>query len=402
MKKSALVVPLLAGCLLSTGPAGWAKTKNVPKTETTSDEAQSEIDAISGRLKDSAGSQQNAPQQETRSVGIFKYPVNPTGFQRLLPDISVIGTFAGAYFNHEPVGDTGVDPKRTGFNLQEIEVAFQSIIDPYFRADVMLSFGERGVELEEGYFTTLGLVKGLQIRGGKMRLPLGRQNQKHTETWDFADNTLANKYFLGPDGLKELGVEVSYLIPVPFFLQLQGTFSNGDGDTSFGGTRVKDFLYQGRLTTSFDTSANTSILFGASAALGFNTSGPGNQTKIYGGDFLFKWKPKSYRSVVWQTEYLFRQFDDTAGNQHDGGLYSYIDWQFVKRWHAGIRYDQMGLPEAIVPKEYRVTPALTFNPTEFTRIRAQYEYDKVASASPVHAAFLQFEFSMGPHGAHLF
>ncbi|HEX5036891.1 MAG TPA: hypothetical protein VFX30_07005 [bacterium] len=402
MKKTAWCASLLGTCLLLAASPGWTKSKKSPPAEPASSDVQSEIDAISGRLKDSSRVPQNPAPQETRSVGIFKYPVNPTGFQRLLPDISLIGTFAGAYFSQEPAGETGVDPSRTGFNLQEIELAFQSVIDPYFRADVMLAFGEEGVELEEGYFTTLGLVKGLQIRGGKMRLPFGRQNQKHTENWDFVDNTLVNKAFLGPDGLKELGIEISYLIPVPFFLQLQGTFSNGDGDTSFGGTRVKDFLYQGRVTMSFDPSVNTSLLFGGSAAFGFNASGLGNQTMIYGGDFLFKWKPKSYRSVVWQSEYLFRQFDDAAGNQNDGGLYSYIDWQFLKRWHAGIRYDQMGLPEAIVPKEYRLSPAITFNPTEFTRIRAQYEYDKVANLDSVHAAFLQFEFSMGPHGAHPF
>ncbi len=382
---------LIESSVLSAGQ-GRNKTGNTDNTE-------QEIQDISNRLKEAP--QQPAP-QETRSIGILKYPVNPTGIQRLLPDISLIGTFAGAYFNHEPVGDTGVDPKRTGFNLQEIEVAFQSIIDPYFRADVMLSFGEHEVELEEGYFTTLGLVKGLQIRGGKMRLPFGRQNPKHTETWDFADNSLVNKYLLGPDGLKELGVEVSYLFPLPFFLQFQGTFSNGDNDTSFGKTRAKDFLYQGRLTTSFDTSANTSILIGGSGAFGFNKSGPGNKTSLFGGDFLFKWKPKSYRSLVWQSEYVYRSYEDPTGTQKDGGLYSYIDYQFVKRWHAGIRYDRMGWPSALLPKEYRVTPAITFNPTEFTRIRAQYEYDKVASVDPTHAAFLQFEFSMGPHGAHPF
>lgn len=399
--KNYVFFALLFAVFWCASPGAQARS-TAPKTTNVSTDQ--EIEAISGRLKDSntSGASETQAPQENRSVGIFKYSVNPTGLQRLLPDISLIGTFAGAYFNHEPVGATGVDPSRTGFNLQEIEVAFQSVIDPYFRADVMLAFGEEGVELEEGYFTTLGLVKGLQIRGGKMRLPFGRQNQKHTENWDFVDNTLVNKYFLGPDGLKELGIEVSYLFPVPFFFQLQGTFSNGDGDTSFGGTRVKDFLYQGRLTTSFDPTANTSLLFGGSAAFGFNTSGLGNQTKIYGGDFLFKWKPKSYRSIVWQSEYLFRQFDDAFENRNDGGLYSYVDWQFLKRWHAGIRYDQMGLPSALVAKEFRVSPALTFNPTEFTRIRVQYEYDKVSNADPVHAVFLQFAFSMGPHGAHPF
>lgn len=326
----------------------------------------------------------------------------PSGFQRLLPDISAIGTFTGAYFSQDPTSDTGADPAKTGFNLQEIELAVQSTIDPYLKGDIFLSFGEDKVELEEGYLTTLGLIKGLQMRGGKFRLPIGRQNQKHTEIWDFADNNLVNKYLLGPDGIRELGLEVSYLLPTPFFAQIQGTFSNGDNVTSFGSPRKKDFLYQGRVTTSFDPTENTAVLVGVSGATGGNSHSNGNFTQILGGDVLLKWKPASYRSLVWQTEYLYRSLGTSTGSLNDGGLYSYIDYQFLKRWHTGIRYDQMGMPSRSIVSEARITPALTFNPTEFSRIRAQYEYDKAKGANPIHAAFLQLEFSMGPHGAHAF
>jgi hypothetical protein len=54
-----------------------------------------------------------------------------------------------------------------------------------------------------------------------------------------------NHYLLGPDNDSELGLEASYLFPTSFFLQFQGTFTNGDNDTNFGGTQKQDFLYQG-------------------------------------------------------------------------------------------------------------------------------------------------------------
>ncbi len=343
-----------------------------------------------------------AQEPSTRALGPFRYSAPRSGVANLLPDISLIGSFVGGWFSTEPSGGTGHDPARTGFTLQEIEVAFQSVIDPYFRGDVFLSFHEEGVELEEGYFTTLGFVKGLQIRGGKMFLPVGRQNQKHLHAWDFADNMLVTKYLLGPESLSELGVEVSYLLPTPFFLQVQGSFSNGDNDTSFGGGRVEDFLYQGRVSTSFDLGRDVTLLAGGSAAFGFNDTGPGNSTLIYGGDALIKWKPSSYRSLSWQSEYLVRNFELPGSHQHDGGLYTSVDYQFAKRWHAALRYDQMGLPEGLILKEYRITPAMTFSPTEFSRLRLQYEYDKVRTNDPVHAVFLQMQFNMGPHGAHAF
>ncbi|MFO1463925.1 MAG: hypothetical protein U1F66_09095 [bacterium] len=340
----------------------------------------------------------------SRSVGLWRYPSGGSGAAKLLPDISFIPSFGVGYFSLDPTGDTGHDPARTGFTLQEIEMAVSSVIDPYFRGDIFLSFHEDGVELEEGYFTTLGagLPRGLQFRGGKFFIPFGRQNPKHLHNWAFADQNLVNKQLFGPEGLAELGLELSYLFPTPFFLQLQGTFSNGDNDTSFGGTRKQDFLYNGRLSASVDLTPDLTALVGASGAFGFNNSGPGETTSLYGGDFLLKWKPSARTSVAWQTEYILRRMGLPGSTATDGGLYSYVDVQFLKQWHAAFRYDQMGIPLGIVPREFRLTPAISFDPTEFSRIRLQYEFDKIANADPVHSMFLQFQFSLGPHGAHPF
>jgi hypothetical protein len=45
---------------------------------------------------------------------------------------------------------------------------------------------------------------------------------------------------------------------------------------------------------------------------------------------------------------------------------------------------------------------LTFNPTEFSRIRLQYEFTDLDFADNLHAVFLQFQYSLGAHGAHTF
>lgn len=337
-------------------------------------------------------------------VGPWTVPVQKSGIQKLLPDISAIGTFAGAYFSREPEDETGHDPARNGFTLQEVEVALQSVVDSYFKADIFIAFHEEEVELEEAFVTTLGgLPKGLQIKAGKFLLPFGRQNQKHLEQWSFADNTRVNQLLLGPENLNELGMEVSYLFPLPFFLEAKATLSNGENETSFGGSRGKDLLYQGRVAASADFGDAWTALAGGSVAFGFNNTGLGNQTNLYGGDLLLKWKPKAHRSVTWQTEYIQRVFEDNDQTARDGGLYSYIDWQFLKRWNAGVRFDRMGIPEGLIEGESRLTPGLTFHPTEFSRLRAQYEYIKTDGiAEAEHAGMLQLQFNIGPHGAHAF
>lgn len=358
--------------------------------------AESEVDSLVRQVETGKPS----PPAEERDLGTLKYPVS--GAAKMLPDISLIGSFAGAYFSTDPAGDQGHDPGATGFNLQEIELALQSNIDPYLRADVFLGFHEAGVELEEGFATTLGLVKGLQIRAGKFLIPIGRQNAKHLEQWHFVDTTLVNKYFLGAEGLSEIGVEAAYVFPLPFYLQAQASFSNGDNTASFGGGRKEDFLYQGRLVTSFDLSGATTLLIGGSGATGFNDSGVGNKTNLFGGDILLKYKPGARTSLTWQSEGMYRQRQTPVTNTKDGGFYSFVDLQFLKRWHVGARFDMVGLPDDSIVREWRLTPALTFDPTEFSRLRLQYEYDKADNADAVHAAFLQLVFNMGPHGAHAF
>ncbi|MFO1520000.1 MAG: hypothetical protein U1F57_10115 [bacterium] len=377
--------------------AGPAVPPQAPSPESSGgqDEVQSLLDKVNNAPP--------APGANTRTLGLWKIPTGGGTASKLIPDISVIGTFAGGYFSKDPVGDVGVDPNRTGFTFQELELALQGVVDPYFRYDAFLSFHEDGVEIEEGYFTTLsGLPKGLQFRGGKFRVPFGRQNPKHLHAWNFADNMLVNKYLFGPDGDKELGVEMSYLFPTPFFLQFQGTFTNGTNDTSFGGKRKQDFLYQGRVSTSVDLTDTLTMLLGGSFAFGFNDTGRGNETNMFGGDFYLKWKPSARQSLSWQTEYIGRREQVPGTTMTDGGLYSYLDYQFLKRWHAGLRYDQVGIPSGLVAREYRLTPAITFQPTEFSQIRLQYEYDKATNQDPVHAAILQFMFSLGVHGAHQF
>lgn len=337
---------------------------------------------------------------QTKSVGPIEYQAK--GAARFLPDISVIGSFAASYFQTDPSSDeeVGHNPARTGFTLQEVELSLQSVIDPYFRGDVFIGFHEDEIDIEEAFVTTQKLAKGLEIRAGKFLLPFGRQNQKHLHTWSFANNPLVNHSLLGPEGLGELGVGVSYVLPTSFYLQLQGSFTNGDNEESFGGERKEDFLYNARLSASFDLTKTVTLLLGASGAFGYNNSGDGNITNIYGGDIFIRWKPSSYRALNIQAEYLCRQFETPTEFINDGGFYVSADYQFEKRWSAGLRFDKMGLPDDSIPSELRITPALTFNPTEFSRLRLQYEYDKKEDIEANNIVTLQLQFNFGPHGAH--
>ena len=95
------------------------------------------------------------------------------------PAISMIGNVLGAA-GHNPVD------QRPAFNVVESELALSAAVDPYAKADVYLTFGEEGVEVEEAYMTFTALPGSLAESGkdagefrksehaAPARAPLGR------------------------------------------------------------------------------------------------------------------------------------------------------------------------------------------------------------------------------------
>jgi hypothetical protein len=160
---------------------------------------------------------------------------------------------------------------------------------------------------------------------------------------------------------------------------------------------------------------------GASAAFGPNNSGTDARSQIYGVDLFWKWKPSNaehgFPFLAWQTEALYRQYeagaDLTAGlpseTLEDWGFYSQLLWGFKRRWVTGLRGEfadgDTGAYDAsdrFRGKRIRVSPNLTFYPSEFSKLRLQYNYDDGEQFGTEHSVWFQFEFLLGTHGAHKF
>src|SRR5204863_5909736 len=121
---------------------------------------------------------------------------NPASSSKVFnPDIAVIGNFLGA------TGENHVDPSPV-MQMEESEVAFQAIVDPYARADFFLSFGEEGVELEEGFATFPTVPGGLLVKVGKMRAAFGKVNQLHNHVLPWTDRPIVtNNLVAGEEGI---------------------------------------------------------------------------------------------------------------------------------------------------------------------------------------------------------
>ncbi len=132
------------------------------------------------------------------------------------------------------VGDH--DPQQRGFNARNAEIALDGAVDPYFEgfANIVLKLNndnETEIELEEAFAQTTDLPWGLQVKSGQFFAAFGRINPTHPHTWDFADDPLVHGRFLGSDGLRGVGTQVSWTVPVSWYSQLMLGVQNGRGNT---------------------------------------------------------------------------------------------------------------------------------------------------------------------------
>ncbi|MBT5715178.1 hypothetical protein HOI71_29285, partial [Candidatus Poribacteria bacterium] len=151
--------------------------------------------------------------------------------------------------DHEPAADVhshGSD-ESLGARVQEFELRLTSFVDPHVKADITLStHGVADAELEEAFVTTLGLPGDLALKAGKFLGAFGKQNPLHTHQFPLVERPLAHDDLFGEEGLNEVGVEVSWLAPVDWFLDVVGGVYNGDNPGLFHSEDEEEVAFLGR------------------------------------------------------------------------------------------------------------------------------------------------------------
>jgi len=345
----------------------------------------------------------------------------PAGANLLNPAISVIGWFQAE------AGDQNLEAGSTAFELREAELGLQANVDPYSRADFFISFNpEDGVDVEEGYINFFSLPAGLTAKLGKFRSNFGKFNRTHPPETPFADRPLAAERFFGEEGLAPTGASVSWLAPLPFYLNLDAevttTPSSHDGEegvtappAAFEPYRGKDLLYLGRVSTFADLGEAMNVTLGGSFANGANGVGQADSTspeealraRVLGADATFRWKdPRRsiYRSLMAQVEWMERSAETLGGpDEIRHGAFAWVDFQFARRWHVGARYDwadALGVPEH--DPATGVLGFFTFTPSEFSLISVQGRGRDLEDGTSETRWFLKTTFNIGPHGQHPF
>jgi hypothetical protein len=357
----------------------------------------------------------------------------------LNPDISVIGDFVG--FAGNPANRF-----TPSLEMHESEIGMQEVIDPYARADFFFSFGEHGVDLEEGYLTFTALPAGLQLKVGKMRAAFGKVNTLHNHVLPWIDRPLVTQDLVGgEDGIQDAGMSISKILPAPkgFFFEGTAQIYRGDSLGIYQSNQRSQVSTVEHLRLYKDITDNTNIDLGGSWSRGHSPwAGAFNQ--LYGFDGMLRWKPLQrsiYHSFIGRTELIWSRQIATVGTstftpvngdpvviipsgnptfrRTPFGFYVSGDYQLGRRWFAGARFDRSqricGLPT--IPGTTVPCPAnllnsmivdtggsllLTYWPSEFSQIRGQLRRTSYGDSFTTNEFIFQFIFSMGAHGAHPF
>ena len=319
------------------------------------------------------------------------------------PEISVNGLFLGRVGSD---GSSRSQESANGFHIQEIETRLTANVDPYFRADFTLAFEkEPGQDFvftpEEAFIESLSLPS-VTLRLGKFRAFLGKHNQYHTHSFPFIDLPLIYEQLVGEEGLNEIGASAAVLLPVPWFSEFVAQGFSATNENLFTVDRANAIAGLFHSKNLWDLNKTTTFELTGSYGIGQNDFGSNSQ--IYSASSTLKWRPleKSiYRRVAWTTEFLQTFRDGAPDNELVGGVSSWLQWQFARRWWIQGRYDYLGLPDPDDGTGYKASALLAFVPSEFSALRLQY--DALSEPGPgdmQHIVTLQLNFTIGAHPAH--
>ncbi len=330
-----------------------------------------------------------------------------------------------------PVGDGEIGPGSKGLNLGESEINFAANIDPWWYGALTLAFSaDNTVAVEEAFVQNSSLANGLKVKAGRFFSGLGYLNEQHAHTWDFVDAPLAYQAFLGGQ-LGQDGVQAKWLAPTDAFMELGLEAARGDA-TDNGAGRTALFAHTGgdvgdsnswRLGLSQLWERSLSRSFTATnlqTGLDANNTFTGHD-RVAVLDGVWKWAPNgngTRTNVKLQGEYFRRQaqgqllaeLEDTYTSTQSGWYLQGI-YQFMPGWRVGVRHDQLNLGKTDLASNTGLIELPSHNPrrnsvmldwslSEFSRWRVQLNSDQTRPGAADTQLYLQYQMSLGAHGAH--
>ena len=376
-----------------------------------------------------------------------------------LPDVSVIGNFIGIQSKSSKT-----------FSIQEIELAFQHYLYPSIKTDIFLGLhkdekGKTELDIEEAYLSFSNLIEilhpntmsnfGVGAILGKKLINVGKYNPLHPEQVSFVGRPIAiQQFFGGEEGLAGEGASLSYLLPLPFFSQLEvgywgvsmhqhddhlntvsslqsalgahneddhdiddhddddhdddtHTTAHSDHENMHGSTmedahstgiNYKNSITNARLWNSFELSDSQELELGINMVYGnIGSKNDLEKQEVAGFDLTYTKDFGLGKKLKLQTEFYTAKYGEEDHKRHNqSGGYASAFYSINSYYNTGIRYGFLSKHEDEDHRKTQLSLMLTRQLTETSKFRLQYNTGK-----EIEKAFIaQFIFGIGPH-AHV-
>lgn len=359
----------------------------------------------------------------------------------LLPEIRLEGNLIGNYtfgnrrrlerqLGEEHEGEQFF-VRRNRFNVREVELGLKSVIDPFARFEAILSAeqdfgGDLEVGLEEAIVTFGALPWGLELRAGKFRTGFGEFNDSDPEEFPEVDPPNVITRFFGSEGWVDTGVALTrrFGITDRLSLMLWGAVFNGDNETAFHGGEAgvaRRPAWFGRVEAFLELGEAMGLEVGLGYAQGHALDEAGRATlrsRILNAHVELDYRHPVlglYRGFNFLTEVFYTWRDESREPSEEEeaagavgrretlrrwGLYTLAEAQLARNWSVGGRFDYVQIPEReddgpSLRHETAYSLILSYRPSRFLTLRAQYKHTERNFARSSDEIFLQTLFLLG-------
>jgi len=298
-------------------------------------------------------------------------------------------------------------PQANNFFIREVELGFQSALDPFSTAKIFVALEDGEAHVEEAYAYWTGLPGHLRLDAGRFRQTFGELNRWHLHALPEDEYPLVIRRFAGEEGLSGTGVSLYWPLlsgrAGTYELTLQGIV--GDNEVAFaGGARP---AVSAQLSAFWQLSRSTFAQLSVSGMRGENPD-TSLTTTLGAVAARFSWRPPdratsrelTLRGELWA---LKRNLALDGFDRTRVGAYGDVSWKLGRRWVFSTRADWVQSPDpGPFATEWAVTPTLTFWQSEFVYIRSLFEHARSLAGPTTNRLTLQAVFAMGPHKHELF
>ena len=212
--------------------------------------------------------------------------------------------------------------------------------------------------------------------------------------------------FLGEEGYVENGIKAEVYIPTPGennSLAASLAVLNGGSIAVGEDNDGEDMAYLGHLEWFWDLAPGHDLELGSSIWAGKSDVDGALDSRLYGTDFTYKWKP--YRQGEWRSfllggELYVADLDQAGGGSESPlGYYLWTQYQLNRNNYVGVRYDFTEQLDDEDADTDSYAAFWSYYTTEFLRLRLGYEYSvsDIDELDDLGTAWLELNFVYGSH-----